>query len=37
MGVNQNTTIVFPLPIELMSAFTKLTGGAERDRPNPDG
>ena len=27
MGVNQNTTIVFPLPIELMNAFTKLTGG----------
>ncbi len=27
MGVNQNTTIVFPLPIELMNAFTKFTGG----------
>jgi regulator of protease activity HflC (stomatin/prohibitin superfamily) len=26
MGVNQNTTIVFPLPIELMRAFDKLTG-----------
>jgi hypothetical protein len=26
MGVNQNTTIVFPLPIELMNAFRKLTG-----------
>jgi regulator of protease activity HflC (stomatin/prohibitin superfamily) len=25
MGVNQNTTIVFPLPIELMRAFNKLT------------
>src|SRR5918998_1592181 len=24
MGVNQNTTIVFPLPIELMKAFNKL-------------
>jgi len=24
MGVNQNTTIVFPLPIELMDAFTEL-------------
>ncbi len=27
MGVNQNTTIVFPLPIELMKAFEKLTSG----------
>jgi regulator of protease activity HflC (stomatin/prohibitin superfamily) len=26
MGVNQNTTIVFPVPIEMMSAFSKLTG-----------
>jgi regulator of protease activity HflC (stomatin/prohibitin superfamily) len=24
MGVNQNTTIVFPLPIELMAAFTEI-------------
>jgi regulator of protease activity HflC (stomatin/prohibitin superfamily) len=24
MGVNQNTTIVFPLPIELMDAFTEI-------------
>jgi regulator of protease activity HflC (stomatin/prohibitin superfamily) len=24
MGVNQNTTIVFPLPIELMEAFTEI-------------
>ena len=38
MGVNQNTTIVFPLPIELMNAFTKLTGGdggADRPKPRP--
>jgi regulator of protease activity HflC (stomatin/prohibitin superfamily) len=28
MGVNQNTTIVFPLPIELMRAFQQIT--AER-------
>jgi regulator of protease activity HflC (stomatin/prohibitin superfamily) len=27
MGVNQNTTIVFPLPIELMDAFQELRGG----------
>jgi regulator of protease activity HflC (stomatin/prohibitin superfamily) len=26
MGVNQNTTIVFPLPIELMRAFQQITG-----------
>jgi regulator of protease activity HflC (stomatin/prohibitin superfamily) len=40
MGVNQNTTIVFPLPIELMNAFTKFTGGGKDDggdagRPRP--
>ncbi len=29
IGVNQNTTIVFPLPIELMNAFTKFTGGGD--------
>jgi regulator of protease activity HflC (stomatin/prohibitin superfamily) len=38
MGVNQNTTIVFPLPIELMNAFTKFTGGGDSGgdagRPN---
>jgi regulator of protease activity HflC (stomatin/prohibitin superfamily) len=27
MGVNQNTTIVFPLPIELMDAFTEIRRG----------
>jgi len=27
MGVNQNTTIVFPLPIEMMNAFQAFTGG----------
>jgi regulator of protease activity HflC (stomatin/prohibitin superfamily) len=26
MGVNQNTTIVFPVPIEMMNAFTEFTG-----------
>lgn len=36
MGVNQNTTIVFPLPIELMNAFSKWTGGDDgEDRPRP--
>ena len=29
IGVNQNSTIVFPLPIELMNAFTKWTGGGQ--------
>src|SRR5215218_6062103 len=29
MGVNQNTTIVFPLPIDMMNAFTKFTGGGD--------
>ncbi len=33
MGVNQNTTIIFPLPIELMSAFQSLAGAAERSGP----
>ena len=28
MGVNQNTTIVFPVPIEMMSAFSKFTGAS---------
>ena len=36
MGVNQNTTIVFPLPIEMMNAFTNLTGGGGDGRgPQP--
>ena len=37
MGVNQNTTIVFPLPIELMNAFSKWTGedGDGPPRPKP--
>jgi regulator of protease activity HflC (stomatin/prohibitin superfamily) len=33
MGVNQNTTIVFPLPIELMKAFEglgKIASGGDR-------
>ncbi|MGZ5348357.1 MAG: slipin family protein, partial [Solirubrobacterales bacterium] len=25
MGVNQNTTIVFPLPIEFLDAFSAMT------------
>ncbi|HEY3191986.1 MAG TPA: slipin family protein [Solirubrobacterales bacterium] len=29
MGVNQNTTIVFPLPIELIEAFTELRARAK--------
>jgi regulator of protease activity HflC (stomatin/prohibitin superfamily) len=29
MGVNQNTTIVFPLPIELLDAFQQLTKRSE--------
>ena len=44
IGVNQNSTIVFPLPIELMTAFTRLTGGGEEppsapppSRPKPTG
>jgi regulator of protease activity HflC (stomatin/prohibitin superfamily) len=32
MGVNQNTTIVFPLPIELMDAFTELRQRAGRSQ-----
>ncbi len=28
MGVNQNTTIVFPLPIDLLKAFVPQTGGS---------
>lgn len=38
VGVNQNTTIVFPLPIELMTAFNKLTGNngaSDTDPPRP--
>src|SRR5512141_517128 len=32
MGVNQNTTIVFPLPIEFIDAFQRFT----RDKPSGD-
>ena len=28
MGVNQNTTIVFPLPIDLIEAFTEIKAKA---------
>ncbi len=36
IGVNQNSTIVFPLPIEMMSAFTALTGtGRKPGEPHP--
>jgi regulator of protease activity HflC (stomatin/prohibitin superfamily) len=28
MGVNQNTTIVFPLPIDLIEAFTEIRARA---------
>jgi regulator of protease activity HflC (stomatin/prohibitin superfamily) len=34
MGVNQNTTVVFPLPIDLLRAFTGAVGG-DRERPRP--
>ena len=37
LGVNQNTTIVFPVPIEMMAAFSKFTGasgGAGSDEPS---
>jgi regulator of protease activity HflC (stomatin/prohibitin superfamily) len=39
MGVNQNTTVVFPLPIELLKAFIPPEGGtpAPRARPQPAG
>jgi regulator of protease activity HflC (stomatin/prohibitin superfamily) len=33
MGVNQNTTIVFPLPLDLLKAFQG--GGGEADAPPP--
>jgi len=35
MGVNQNTTIVFPLPIDLLEAFRipNVGGGARRETP----
>ena len=35
MGVNQNTTIVFPLPIELMNAFQGLAAGAGKGASPP--
>ena len=35
MGVNQNTTIVFPLPIELMNAFTAIRRPATTVRATP--
>jgi regulator of protease activity HflC (stomatin/prohibitin superfamily) len=34
MGVNQNTTVVFPLPIDLLRAFTGAIGG-DGERPRP--
>ncbi len=33
MGVNQNTTIVFPLPIDLIQAFTPAPGGPRPRNP----
>jgi regulator of protease activity HflC (stomatin/prohibitin superfamily) len=38
MGVNQNTTIVFPLPIDLIRAFTPAPGGtpAHKQGPGPE-
>jgi regulator of protease activity HflC (stomatin/prohibitin superfamily) len=35
MGTNQSTTIVFPLPIDLIKAFGGFGEGGERPRPNP--
>jgi len=35
MGVNQNTTVVFPLPIELLKAFIPPEGGTPAPRPQP--
>jgi hypothetical protein len=37
MGVNQNTTIVFPLPIELMNAFRQFTGDGDGGDSGPAG
>jgi regulator of protease activity HflC (stomatin/prohibitin superfamily) len=37
MGVNQNTTIVFPLPIELMNAFRRFTGDDDGGTSSPAG
>ena len=34
MGVNQNTTVVFPLPIDLLQAFTG-GGSGDGERPRP--
>ncbi len=35
MGVNQNTTIVFPIPLDMFKAFTAAgDGGAPRPRPS---
>jgi hypothetical protein len=33
MGVNQNTTIVFPLPIELLNAFQGFKAGGNQPSP----
>ena len=36
MGVNQNTTVVFPVPIEFMQAFgTRQSDRAKAVRPQP--
>ena len=36
MGVNQNTTIVFPVPLDLFKAFMPGADGGSSDRPRPD-
>jgi regulator of protease activity HflC (stomatin/prohibitin superfamily) len=35
MGVNQNTTIVFPIPLDMFKAFTQSAGPAQRRPPSP--
>ncbi|MGH2982514.1 MAG: slipin family protein, partial [Solirubrobacterales bacterium] len=35
MGVNQNTTIVFPIPLDMFKAFTQSTGGGGPGKPPP--
>ncbi|HEY8640162.1 MAG TPA: hypothetical protein VIL53_06610, partial [Solirubrobacterales bacterium] len=39
MGVNQNTTIVFPLPMDVISPFVEMargrSGGGQRQPPPP--
>jgi regulator of protease activity HflC (stomatin/prohibitin superfamily) len=36
IGTEKNTTIVFPLPIDILSALGKFLGSAHQDRPEKD-